>query len=162
MVHVLSYEGAKVNSYRPHAASVTSLRMDEDNDFVATSSVEGEYFVLIIDSLDTDRLRSSQMTDDQGRVVIHSITSTESYAFNYKRPMHCVALEPGFGKKTTRAFVCGGMAGNLIMQEKGWLGYKEQVLHSGEGPIWAVEWRGNLIAWANDQVRCAYSSHLRP
>jgi hypothetical protein len=87
-----------------------------------------------------------------GRVVIHSITSTESYAFDYKRPMHCVALEPGFGKKTTRAFVCGGMAGNLIMQEKGWLGYKEQVLHSGEGPIWAVEWRGNLIAWANDQV----------
>ena len=73
--------------------------------------------------------------------------------------MHCVALEPGFGKKTTRAFVCGGMAGNLIMQEKGWLGYKEQVLHSGEGPIWAVEWRGNLIAWANDQVRFSANQH---
>lgn len=42
MVHVLSYEGAKVNSYRPHAASVTCLKMDEENDFVATASVEGE------------------------------------------------------------------------------------------------------------------------
>ena len=42
MVHILSYEGAKVNSYRPHAASVTCLRMDEENDFVATSSVEGQ------------------------------------------------------------------------------------------------------------------------
>ncbi|WWD19691.1 hypothetical protein CI109_104155 [Kwoniella shandongensis] len=125
MVHVLSYEGAKVNSFRPHAASVTCLKMDEENDFVATSSVEG-------------------------RVVIHSLTSTESYAFDYKRPMRAIALEPGFAKKTTRAFVCGGMAGNLIMQEKGWLGYKEQILHSGEGPIWAIEWRGNLIAWAND------------
>ncbi|GFZ48801.1 hypothetical protein JCM24511_06550 [Saitozyma sp. JCM 24511] len=125
MVHVLSYEGAKVNSYRPHAASVTCLKMDEENDFVATASVEG-------------------------RVVIHSLTSTESYAFDYKRPMRAIALEPGFAKKTTRAFVCGGMAGNLILQEKGWLGYKEQILHSGEGPIWAIEWRGNLIAWAND------------
>ncbi|WVF72944.1 hypothetical protein IAT40_007762 [Kwoniella sp. CBS 6097] len=125
MVHVLTYEGAKVNSFRPHAASVTCLRMDEENDFVATSSVEG-------------------------RVVIHSLTSTESYAFDYKRPMRAIALEPGFAKKNTRAFVCGGMAGNLILQEKGWLGYKEQILHSGEGPIWAIEWRGNLIAWAND------------
>jgi hypothetical protein len=83
-------------------------------------------------------------------VVIHSLTSTESYAFDYKRPMNAIALEPGFAKKSTRAFVCGGMTGNLVLQEKGWLGYREQVLHSGEGPIWAVEWRGDLIAWAND------------
>jgi hypothetical protein len=32
------------------------------------------------------------------------------------------------------------------------LGYKEQIIHSGEGPIWAIEWRGDLIAWANDLV----------
>lgn len=42
MVHVLTYEGAKVNSFRPHAANVTALRLDEDNDFVATASMEGE------------------------------------------------------------------------------------------------------------------------
>ncbi|KAK4685521.1 vacuolar protein sorting-associated protein 41, partial [Tremellales sp. Uapishka_1] len=125
MVHVLTYEGSKVNSFRPHSANVTCLRLDEENEYVATSSMEG-------------------------RVVIHSLTSTENYAFDYKRPMRAIALEPGFAKKTTKAFVCGGQAGNLIMQEKGWLGYKEQVIHSGEGPIWAIEWRGNLIAWAND------------
>jgi hypothetical protein len=85
--------------------------------------------------------------------VIHSITSPESYAFDYKRPMRAIALEPGFSRKATRKFVCGGMAGNLIMQEKGWLGYKEHILHSGEGPIWAIEWRGQYIAWANDLVR---------
>jgi hypothetical protein len=43
MVHVLSYEGAKVNSFRPHAANVTALRLDEENDFVATASMEGEF-----------------------------------------------------------------------------------------------------------------------
>jgi len=66
--------------------------------------------------------------------------------------MHAVALEPGFNKNASRRFVCGGMAGNLILQQKGWLGYKEQIIHSGEGPIWAIEWRGDLIAWANDSV----------
>ncbi|BEI86900.1 hypothetical protein CcaverHIS002_0702460 [Cutaneotrichosporon cavernicola] len=114
-----------INSFRPHAANVTSICLDEENDFVATASMEG-------------------------RVVIHSLTSTESYAFDYKRPMNAIALEPGFAKKSTRAFVCGGMLGNLIWQEKGWLGYREHVLHSGEGPIWAIAWRGDLIAWAND------------
>lgn len=41
MVHVLTYDGAKVNSFRPHAANVTALRLDEENDFVATASMEG-------------------------------------------------------------------------------------------------------------------------
>jgi hypothetical protein len=143
MVHILTYEGSKVNSSRPHGASITCLRLDEENDFVATSSVEGQLFHHQPDSGQADSL---------GRVVIRSLTSTEKYAFDYKRPMHAVALEPGFNKNASRRFVCGGMAGNLIMQEKGWLGYKEQVIHSGEGPIWAIEWRGDLIAWANDLV----------
>jgi len=42
MVHILTYEGSKVNSSRPHGASITCLRLDEENDFVATSSVEGQ------------------------------------------------------------------------------------------------------------------------
>lgn len=72
--------------------------------------------------------------------------------------MRAVALEPGFGKKSSRSFVCGGMAGNLILHEKGWLGYKPNVISSGEGPIWTIKWRGNLIAWANDLVRLPLAS----
>lgn len=41
MVHVLSYEGAKINSYRAHSAIVTSIRL-EDDDIVATASFEGD------------------------------------------------------------------------------------------------------------------------
>lgn len=70
-----------------------------------------------------------------------------------KRPMRTVAMEPGFAKKSTRAFVCGGLSGALVLREKGWLGHKETTIHSGEGPIWQVRWRGTLIAWANDHVR---------
>ena len=125
MVHVLSYTGDKINSYRPHGANITDIKLDEEGDFIATSSFEG-------------------------RVMIHSLTSPESYAFDYKRPMMAIALEPGFGKKASRSFVCGGLAGNLILQEKGWLGYKERILHSGEGQIGTIQWRGDLIAWSND------------
>lgn len=48
------------------------------------------------------------------------------------------------------------------MHEKGWLGHKETVLHSGEGPIWQVRWRGRLIAWANDLVGFAVLLLLDP
>ena len=92
-----------------------------------------------------------------GQVVIYSLSTPEVYHFDEKRPMRTIAMEPGFAKCSTRSFVCGGMAGNLVLREKGWLGHKETLLHSGEGPIWQVRWRGRLIAWANDLVR-----HVQP
>jgi vacuolar protein sorting-associated protein 41 len=64
--------------------------------------------------------------------------------------MRSISLEPNFSRRGTRAFVCGGMAGNLELHEKGWLGHKQTILHSGEGPIWKTSWRGALIVWAND------------
>jgi hypothetical protein len=32
----------------------------------------------------------------------------------------------------------------------GFFGQKTEVLHQNEGPIYAIKWRGSLIAWAND------------
>jgi hypothetical protein len=160
MVHILTYEGSKVNSYRPHGASITDIKIDEESDFVATASMEGEHWVRLCTCHGpTDVL---EYPSETGRVVIRSSTSPEIYAFDQKRPVRAIALEPNFAKKSTTAFVCGGLAGTLVMYEKGWLGHKETVLHSGEGPIWAIQWRGNLIAWANDKVsrtRRAYLSH---
>ncbi|KAJ7265984.1 vacuolar protein sorting-associated protein 41 [Mycena haematopus] len=123
IVHILDLNGTRIKSYKPHMASIIDIAMDETAEYVATASIDGQ-------------------------VVIHS--QSESYAFDLKRPMRSVALEPNFAKRTTRAFICGGMAGNLVMHEKGWLGHKETVLHQGEGPIWQIRWRGRLIAWAND------------
>ena len=87
-----------------------------------------------------------------GQVAVYSLSNPETHVFNMKRPLRTVALEPNFAKSSTRSVVSGGMAGNLVLHEKGWLGYKETVLHSGEGPVWQVRWRDNLIAWANDLV----------
>ena len=97
-----------------------------------------------------------------GKVAIQSLSVPECSVYDAKRPMRCVALEPGYAKRSTRQFVSGGMAGNLVLHEKGWLGNKETTIHSGEGPIWTVEWRGNLIAWANDAVSSTTSSPFSP
>lgn len=92
-----------------------------------------------------------------GQVVVQSLFTHESYAFDMKRPMRTVAMEPNFAKRTSKAIVCGGLAGTLVLHEKGWLGHKETVLHAGEGPIWQVRWMGRLIAWANDRVRYVHT-----
>ncbi|BGP22319.1 vacuolar protein sorting VPS41 [Rhodotorula toruloides] len=122
---VLSTEGTLVKRYRPHSAMINDLSIDSTCEFVASASMDG-------------------------RVAIQSLTTTEAHVFDMQRPMRCVALEPFFGKRSTRQVVSGGMAGNLILSEKGWLGQKDVTLYSGEGPIWAVEWRGTFIAWASD------------
>ncbi|EDR12623.1 vacuolar assembling protein VPS41 [Laccaria bicolor S238N-H82] len=126
IIHILDLTGKRIKSYKPHLASVVDISFDETGDFVATASIDGQ-------------------------VVVHSLSTPEAYAFDMKRPMRTVAMEPNFARRSTRAVVYGGLAGTLVLREKGWLGHKETTLHTGEGPIWQVRWRSRLIAWANDQ-----------
>ncbi|KZP00266.1 vacuolar protein sorting-associated protein 41 [Calocera viscosa TUFC12733] len=125
VVHVIDHQGNNIKAYRSHSATISSIDVDYENQFIATASVDG-------------------------KVIIHSLHTPENYSFDLRRPMRTVALEPGFAHKSGRQFVCGGMAGNLLLYDKGWMGHKAQILHSGEGPIWETSWMGNLIAWAND------------
>ncbi|KAI0748728.1 vacuolar assembling protein VPS41 [Daedaleopsis nitida] len=124
-LHVLTLDGQLVKPFAAHTASVLDISLDITGEWIATASIDGQ-------------------------VAVYSVSNPETHVFNMKRPVRTVALEPNFAKSSTRSFVSGGMAGNLVLHEKGWLGYKETVLHSGEGPVWQVRWRENLIAWAND------------
>ncbi|EIW76424.1 vacuolar protein sorting-associated protein 41 [Coniophora puteana RWD-64-598 SS2] len=124
-VHILKLNGERVKSYKPHTASILDMSLDATGDFFTTASIDGQ-------------------------IAIHSLSTPENYVFDMKRPMRTVALEPGFARKKSRAFVCGGMAGTLILREKSWFGHSETTLHSGEGPIYQVRWRDRLIVWAND------------
>lgn len=38
----------------------------------------------------------------------------------------------------------------LSLTNKGWFGNSNAVIHSGEGPIYTIQWLDNYIAWAND------------
>ena len=136
MIYILDIDGNLVKGFRLHTASILDLVIDNASDFVAAASMDG-------------------------LVSISAFATAEQYMFDFKRPMRCISLEPNFGRKSSRAFVCGGMAGSLTHREKGWLGHKETVLHSGEGPIWTTRWRGNMIAWASDKGVRVYDTDAR-
>ncbi|GAA5814860.1 hypothetical protein MFLAVUS_008363 [Mucor flavus] len=124
-VHILDFEGNVIKSFRNHSATVNDISIDKSDEFVASAS-------------------------DDGNVFIYALYTSEIQQFNYKRPVKSVALDPDYARKKTRQFVSGGLAEQLIMSEKGWLGHKDVVLHANEGPIYAIQWRNNFIAWAND------------
>ena len=113
------------------------MYMDETGDIVGTAGVDGQ-------------------------VLVHTLSTNESIGHNFKRPMRTIALEPGYATKASKAYVCGGMAGEVVLQSQGWLGNfgmglvggrSSLVINGGEendGPIWLTRWRGDWIAWAND------------
>ncbi|TKY89184.1 hypothetical protein EX895_001715 [Sporisorium graminicola] len=136
MIYILDIDGNLVKGFRLHTASILDLVIDNTSDFVAAASMDG-------------------------LVSISALATTEQYVFDFKRPMRCISLEPNFGRKSSRAFVCGGMAGSLTHREKSWFGHKESVLHSGEGPIWTTRWRGNMIAWASDKGVRVYDTEAK-
>uniref|UniRef100_A0A8C7R4Z2 Vacuolar protein sorting-associated protein 41 homolog n=1 Tax=Oncorhynchus mykiss TaxID=8022 RepID=A0A8C7R4Z2_ONCMY len=60
-----------------------------------------------------------------------------------------VALHPRFSSSNYKQFVTGG--NKLLLYERNWLNrWKTSTLHEGEGTINNVQWRANLIAWANN------------
>lgn len=124
-VHILDYQGNQVREFTAHSATVNELSFDAAGEYIGSCS-------------------------DDGSVVVNSLYTDEKERFDYHRPMKAVALDPEYAHKSSRRFVAGGLAGQLVLNTKGWLGYRDQVLHSGEGPIHAAKWRTSLIAWAND------------
>ncbi|KAI9306269.1 hypothetical protein BJ944DRAFT_160178 [Cunninghamella echinulata] len=124
-VHILDFEGNIVKSFQHHKATVNDLSIDASDEYIASAS-------------------------DDGKVYIYALYTSEIQHFDYRRPVKAVAIDPDYAHKKTRQFVSGGMAEQLIMNEKGWLGHQNIVLHANEGPIYSIQWRNHFIAWAND------------
>jgi len=124
-VHLLDLNGNEVKRFHAHGATVNELCFDNRGEYVGSCS-------------------------DDGTVVVTGLYTDEQSKYDYGRPIKTVALDPDYAVKKSRQFVSGGMAGNLVLNSKGWLGSRDHVLHSGEGTIHAVKWCGSLIAWAND------------
>lgn len=119
--------GNDIKRFRSLSASVTELAIDNKADFLASSS-------------------------DDGRVAVNSLFSAESSVYDFRRPVKAVALEPDFGKSSSRAILSGGRNEQLILSTKSWFGsMSNTTIHSGEGTIFTIKWRGTLVAWANEQ-----------
>ncbi|ORX62542.1 vacuolar protein sorting-associated protein 41 [Hesseltinella vesiculosa] len=124
-VHVLDFEGNVVKSFQRHKATVNDISIDASDEYIASAS-------------------------DDGKIFIYGLYTDDIQHFDYRRPVKAVAIDPEYARKNTHQFASGGMAEQLIMNEKGWLGHQNTVLHANEGPIYSIQWRNNLIAWAND------------
>ncbi|KAJ1656188.1 Vacuolar protein sorting-associated protein 41 [Dispira simplex] len=118
-------EGNPIRNWAAHGATVNALSLDRDEEFVGSAS-------------------------DDGQVMVHSLVSDERTSYRFLRPMKCIALHPTYRLNPARPFVAGGMAGDLILSERGWLGKRDTLLHSGEGPVFNVQWCDTFIAWACD------------
>jgi hypothetical protein len=109
-----------------------------------------------------------------GQAILHSLGTGTTTGYNFKRPLRSITLEPTYTTSQTKSYVCGGLAGELIITSRSTLslgglegmfgfapigtgGHAQKVLHNGEGPIWNVRWRADIIAWANDAGVRLYS-----
>ncbi|XP_024396785.1 vacuolar protein sorting-associated protein 41 homolog [Physcomitrium patens] len=137
-VHLLDFQGNQIREFRVHTATVNEVSFDSDGEYVGSCS-------------------------DDGTVVISSLYSDEREKFEYHRPVKAIALDPEYARKSSKQFALGGLAGQLLFLSKGWLGYREQILHSGEGTVHVIKWRTSLIAWTNDAGVKVYdtASHQR-
>ncbi|KAJ1962828.1 Vacuolar protein sorting-associated protein 41 [Dispira parvispora] len=124
-ISIHDLEGNSIRSWAAHGATVNALSLDRDEEFIGSAS-------------------------DDGQVMVHSLVSDERTSYRFLRPMKCIALHPTYRLNPARPFVAGGMAGDLILSERGWLGKRDTVLHSGEGPVFNVQWCDTFIAWACD------------
>jgi len=50
---------------------------------------------------------------------VQGLETKETQVMDFRRPVRCVALDPDYAKTSSRRVVSGGMAGQLIMSEKG-------------------------------------------
>eukprot|EP00736_Rhodelphis_marinus_P005752 Rmarinus@m.24945 len=123
-VYILDLDGNENRVFRAHSGTVTDVSIDPSGDCVGTSS-------------------------EDGTVVINGLYSTEVQEFVYEKPVLTVCLDPQYTRKGTRQFVCGGEAGALVLNSKGWFKARNSVLHHGEGAISCARWQGSLVAWAN-------------
>lgn len=86
-----------------HTAAVNELSFDAEGEYIASCS-------------------------DDGTVVVSSLYTDDKERHEYHRPVKAVALDPEYGKKSSKQIVSGGLAGQLIVNSKGWLGARDQVI----------------------------------
>ncbi|KAI9294881.1 hypothetical protein K502DRAFT_316454 [Neoconidiobolus thromboides FSU 785] len=132
-LYLLDLMGNELKSINCHTTTINALSMDLSEQFIASAS-------------------------DDGSIKVHGIYTSFKQSKNYMRPMKAVALSPDFGTNSQQRIISGGLAGQLIMNTKGWLGYTDQILQSDDGPILEIQWKGNYIAWASDSGVKIYNS----
>lgn len=123
MLHLTKSDFTPIRTVKCHRASILSIYIDDE--FFATGSIDGT-------------------------VVIGSIENqSDIIAFDFKRPVHSVVLDRNY--KTTKIFISGGMAGDVIISQKNWLGNRIDIsIEKEHGSITGIYTLDDIIFWMND------------
>jgi WD40 repeat protein len=109
-IYIFDLKGNELKRVKAHSASISDLSLDKSSEFLASSSIDGNpslYFELRI-----------------GKVIVQALEVKENHVMDFKRPVRSVVLDPDYAKSSSRRVVSGGMAGQLILSEKGSLTQK--------------------------------------
>jgi hypothetical protein len=100
--------GNEIRRFTCHTTTVNELSIDDTGEYIASCSSDGN-------ALPINRFLIITL----GKVCINGLYTGESFEYEHNRPVLSVALEPGYAKKASKAFVIGGKAGRLVLNTKG-------------------------------------------
>eukprot|EP00927_Polykrikos_kofoidii_P040599 TRINITY_DN34666_c0_g1_i1.p1 TRINITY_DN34666_c0_g1~~TRINITY_DN34666_c0_g1_i1.p1 ORF type:complete len:946 (+),score=109.41 TRINITY_DN34666_c0_g1_i1:402-3239(+) len=139
-----------------HGGAITDVSVDDACTFIASSSLDGSIAACPLPPWNTksdDGGHSRHDRDDQMRKAGSAAMARAMprWVHTYPRPVLSLALCPDYasGNAGARSVCLGGEDCKLILNRRGAFDSKHLTVHSGEGHIVAVRWRGTLIAWAN-------------
>eukprot|EP01088_Endostelium_zonatum_P016114 TRINITY_DN4223_c0_g1_i1.p1 TRINITY_DN4223_c0_g1~~TRINITY_DN4223_c0_g1_i1.p1 ORF type:complete len:1005 (-),score=309.56 TRINITY_DN4223_c0_g1_i1:127-3141(-) len=124
-IYLLDFNGDQIKKIFAHTAKINDISIDDSGEYICSCS-------------------------DDKKVSICGLFNGQLSEFAFRTPVLSVAIDPNYSKSSQRQFFCGEKSGNLIRSEKGWLKNHTTLMHSGEGAVHAISWRGSLVAWAND------------
>lgn len=156
-VLLLELDGRFIRRLHQHYKKVNQVCIDETGQFIASCSDDGTVAVYTLFPLSAANAKTNSNNSGVSSSAIPtatqvSVSSTggEVNIYNYFSAVYSVQLEDRYAMKRERSFACGGIAGQLILNKKGWIIDKENTIHEGEGPVHAIRWKDGLVAWAND------------
>ncbi|CAI5740583.1 unnamed protein product [Hyaloperonospora brassicae] len=169
-VLLLDLDGRFIRRLHQHYKKVNQVCIDETGQFIASCSDDGTVAVYTLfpvsdgchEALGHDlsghrHARSPSIKAERRKSLVAS-TGGEVNIYNYTSAVYAVQLEDRYAAKRDKSFACGGVAGQLIINKKGWILDKETTVHEGEGPVQLIRWKDGLVAWANDWGVKVYDS----
>lgn len=87
-----------------------------------------------------------------GTIVIGTLIDPASnlIAYDFKRPVNSVVLDNDY--QNNKTFISGGMAGEIVLSQRNWLGNRlDMTLSKGNGIIQGIFKLDSVIFWMNDK-----------
>ncbi|CCF57243.1 hypothetical protein KAFR_0C02500 [Kazachstania africana CBS 2517] len=132
LLHMTSTKFEAIKTIKCHRSSILSIYTDGQT--FATASIDGTVVIGSIAGIRGDPVIDSQL---------------QLTAFDFKRPINSVVLDTNY--VATKTFVSGGMAGDVILSQRNWLGNRtDNIISENKGPILGIFKIDEILFWINE------------